>query len=541
MITQSEISVNVNVRNISKLRLKIDPNLKLGDFVTIPISLLDKGSHIKVTCTCDVCGNEKNIMYQKYRKNIQTGGYYSCSSKCAQTKVKNTNLQKFGKEYYTQTTEYLQRVKETNTQKYGSEYYLSSDVGKKTISEKNLQKWGVENPFQSKDIKKKIKELSLEKWGVDNPSKCSEIKSKLSKSIQETWKNKSKNFYKSNHNLDIIDYKGGIYTIECEKKHQYEISNHLLSNRIISKTESCLICNPYQISNTSGYEQQLYDFIESQNLGTEIIRNSRNIINPYEIDIYIPSLKLAYEFNGLYWHSAERKEKHYHYTKHKLCKELGIELIQIWEDDWKDKQNIIKSIISNKLKIVKNKIYARNCEIQFLNFKDTDQFLKTNHLMGSCRSKYNIGLIHNSEIVSVMCFGKLRKCHGSTERNDDFEMYRFCNKLDTSIRGGASKLLSFFYKKIHFRKIFTYFDKSLGYNNLYEKIGFEFISETPIGYHYIQQGKRKHRYTFRKDNLIKLGFDKSKTESEITSEIGLKKIYNPGSYKYQLSRENMFE
>lgn len=536
MITQTEILIKVNVRNISKLRMELDKELKLGDQATIPISLLDHGSHIKVNCKCDICGREKDIMYQKYVKNIKNGGFYSCSSKCAQSKVKNTNLEKFGQEYYTKTKEYSQRVKETNTLKYESEYYLSSNIGKKTISEKNLEKWGVENPFQSEEIKERIKETCLQKWGVDNPSKSNEIKSKLSESNKKSWQNKFKNFYKSNHNLDIIDYDdSGIYTIQCLKNHQYQITNRLLSNRIIVNTEPCLVCNPYQTSNTSGYEEQLFDFI-LKNLEVEIIRNSRNIIKPYEIDIYIPQLKLAFEFNGLYWHSDERKSKNYHYLKHKLCKELDIELIQIWEDDWKYKQEIVKSIILNKIKINKNKIYARNCEIKFLNFTDADKFLKANHLMSSCRSKYNIGLIYNNEIVSIMCFGKLRKSLGSISKNEDYEMYRFCNKLDTSIIGGASKMMSFFLKKIDFDNIFTYFDKSLGHNNLYEKIGFEFISETPIGYHYIQQGIRKHRYNFRKEKLVKLGFDKSKTEMEITHEMGLKKVYNSGSYKYQFRK-----
>jgi very-short-patch-repair endonuclease len=65
----------------------------------------------------------------------------------------------------------------------------------------------------------------------------------------------------------------------------------------------------------------------------QIIENSRKIIQPYELDIYIPKKKIAIEFNGLYWHSSERKEKDYHYQKYKKCKEKGIKLIQIFEDD----------------------------------------------------------------------------------------------------------------------------------------------------------------------------------------------------------------
>jgi hypothetical protein len=61
---------------------------------------------MNIKVKCDICGKEKEIMFQKYIKNISNGGFYSCSSKCAQDKIKKTNKDKFGKEYYTQTNEY---------------------------------------------------------------------------------------------------------------------------------------------------------------------------------------------------------------------------------------------------------------------------------------------------------------------------------------------------------------------------------------------------------------------------------------------------
>ena len=33
------------------------------------------------------------------------------------------------------------------------------------------------------------------------------------------------------------------------------------------------------------------------------------MINPYEIDIYLPNLNLAFEFNGVYWHCDLYKNK----------------------------------------------------------------------------------------------------------------------------------------------------------------------------------------------------------------------------------------
>ena len=97
------------------------------------------------------------------------------------------------------------------------------------------------------------------------------------------------------------------------------------------------------------------------NLNSEYLEgisiSNRSIINPFELDLYIPKLNLAIEFNGLYWHSEVYKDKFYHKAKYKKCNENGIELIQIFEDDW----NI------NKLKILDliNKKY-NNRDIEFI-------------------------------------------------------------------------------------------------------------------------------------------------------------------------------
>lgn len=83
-----------------------------------------------------------------------------------------------------------------------------------------------------------------------------------------------------------------------------------------------------------------------------IINNSRKIIPPYEIDVYIPDLKIAFEFNGDYWHSddviRERSgisADEYHNRKVKLCADKGIDLFFVWESEWLDQRDIIEQRI----------------------------------------------------------------------------------------------------------------------------------------------------------------------------------------------------
>jgi hypothetical protein len=134
-------------------------------------------------------------------------------------------------------------------------------------------------------------------------------------------------------------------------------------------------------------ELELFNFLKATYNSVEKLR-----LKNYEFDAYIPELKLAFEFNGLYWHSSEFKDKKYHYNKWKFCKDNDINLITIWEDDWNFKQEIVKSIINNKLGVNINKIGARECEIKLVNNKESKEFLEQNHLQGNCNSTIKLGL-----------------------------------------------------------------------------------------------------------------------------------------------------
>ena len=101
---------------------------------------------------------------------------------------------------------------------------------------------------------------------------------------------------------------------------------------------------------------------DNSGLDWNLIFNSLNKIRD-EIDIFLPDNNLAIEFNGLYWHSTVYKNSDYHLNKTELCEKQGIQLMHIWEDDWLYKQDIIKSIILNKINATDN-INSTECEIK---------------------------------------------------------------------------------------------------------------------------------------------------------------------------------
>ena len=130
-----------------------------------------------------------------------------------------------------------------------------------------------------------------------------------------------------------------------------------------------------------------------------------------------------------------------------------------------------------------------------------------------------------------MTFGEQRKSMGLKSKNNGYELLRFCNKLNTSVIGGADKLFKYFIKNYKPKEVISYADRSWSQGDLYKKLGFNFVRKTPPNYYYIIGNKKYYRFNFRKDKLIREGFDSLKSEHEIMLERKIYRIYDSGSLK----------
>jgi len=145
------------------------------------------------------------------------------------------------------------------------------------------------------------------------------------------------------------------------------------------------------------------------------------------------------------------------------------------------------------------------------------------------------GLYFEDELVSLMTFCKLRKSLGQTSKEGNYELLRFCNKLDTSVIGGASKLFKHFLKEIKPIGVISYAlvewtngDK----DSLYDNLGFEEVGDTGLSWWWVVDGERKHRFNYRKDKLVREGFDANLTAVEIMHERGYFRLFGAGNIKY---------
>ena len=280
----------------------------------------------------------------------------------------------------------------------------------------------------------------------------------------------------------------------------------------------------------SQQEDKISDYIEND-LGLKIERNNRKIIgNGKEIDIFVPSEKIGFEFDGMIWHSEKYKDDNkYHVDKTNICLKCGIKLFHIYENEFVKNRNLVLNKISIILgKFNGKKLGARLCKIQEIQKIDAEIFLNNFHLQGFVSSTIYIGAFYKDELVGVMSFKKY---------GNNWELTRFATNYKYLCQGLGGKLFKYFTRNYEYNEIKSFADRRWTVdekNNIYTKLGFELESILKPDYAYTSnRGDYIHKFNFRKQTLHKkYGFPLTMTETEMATSLGYYKIWNCGLLKY---------
>ena len=287
----------------------------------------------------------------------------------------------------------------------------------------------------------------------------------------------------------------------------------------------CRLCG----KSASNPENEIYDYIIGLIDTCEVVRNNRKLLDGHEIDIYIPSLKIGFEYDGLYWHSeAEGKFKDYHISKTENANSKGIRLIHIFEDEWLEH----KEIILNKIKHIIGKdsasvIGARKCSVTVISNDNAKQFLERYHIQGYANSTLYYGAFYSGELVGVMSFLK--------EHDGNWNLTRFATNFKYRLPGLANKILKNFIVDNNPNEIKTFLDRRWGtaQDNVYTKMGFKLVDTLKPDYSYIKGHTRYHKFGFRKQILHKkYGLPLTMTEKQMCDKLGFYRIWNCGLFKY---------
>ena len=477
---------------------------------------------------CLVCGKPTKL------RNFAEGYTTYCSTAC-------TNKHAFS------TPEFRKKISEGISRKYNENYYREKYIH---ATEKTGENFLVKNYCKLGDFyinKNKYERLINEKANLCE--KCA---------IE-------------NITLKVVDYSLGKFLNEIPYRIRYpEMYNTIIANckestasfsekrfmelNKIEKRPICPICNIREtkyIGSFSGYTKTctektciLTSSSEEKNIYDLVKLSFPDAISGFkldnnELDIYIPSLKIGIEYNGLYWHSENFRKINYHIDKTNFFEAHGIQLITIWEDDWLFKPEIVKSIIFNKL-VKSDRIFARKCILKIVSSEETKKFLNENHLQGECNDSIRYGLFYENELVSLMTFGKSRMILNSDTIENNYELLRFCNKLNFTVIGGASKLFNYFKKNNKFENIISYANRDISTGKLYKKLGFNLVKKTKPGYWWCKDNHKFHRSNFMKHKIVAKEDYDSTSESQEMIARGYFKVWNAGNLKYIYSNCAIF-
>lgn len=472
-------------------------------------------------------------------------------------KYRQTNREKYGVDNPALNEEVKRKTAATNTERYGAATPLQADTIQSKTQDTISKRYGVKYPFQSKNIRDKAKltfrknnpdvadsmqlarEGAYRKYDGKNPFTDPEVKEKIRQKVKER--------YGADHIKTIHLDPETIRVLRDPFELQDLLQKYTFKNAAeylhVDPTTLSRWCAKYDLLDERQFEQsyqesKIAEYIER--LGFKVVRNTRQFIPPKEIDILIPERKIAVEYCGLYWHSDKggKRDKQYHLEKLRNVEEKGYRLITIFEDEWMNKPDIVKSTLAHTLGVNNAApIYARKCKVKEINKSDASAFFRDNHLIGGDLFAYHfLGLFDtNNNLVACMAFCRTQPTieHKNLGFKEAWQLVRFATNK-SKVSGAAGKLLKHFERNQKWDIIYTYADCRWSTGDLYHQLGFTNDSFDPPGkwylsanyktrYHYTIGRKKKWRHKYDIENL---------TEDEIMNAEGYDRIWDCGKLRF---------
>jgi len=488
--------------------------------------------------TCiEAHGHPHPMQSDTIKKKIQETNKkrFGCISPLGNTdirkKSKLTCQRKYNVEHNFCEGDLRDKIKQTFVKKYGCENPMqNTEVHKKAV-QTLVKHHGVDNPMKSDTIRKKAQATCLTNHGVTNPMHSSVIKSKCSFTKQQAVVHEM--FFGNRLGKTIVPlFTEKEFTSGKDKRYKFvcntcntEFTSYIQNGNI----PRCYTCHPI-LRGTSNIEKELFEFIKQ--LDDCAVQGTKSIIPPLELDIFSEKFKLAFEINGLYWHSeiGGNKTNTYHVHKTNECNKRNIQLVHIFEDEWVHKRLIIQNKIKSLFGSQQKSIGARQTNIHPISAAVAKRFLNDNHIQGYSSSRHYLGMFFDSDLISVLSFGQSRFQAG------ELEIIRYCSTVP--ITGGFQKFLKYIQTKFRISRIVTFADKRFsGTNNVYTRSNFKLISETTPSYFYTDYSQRFYRMQFQKHKLSrKLAIYKDTLSTWQNMQLnGYDRIWDCGNYKYEYS------
>lgn len=305
---------------------------------------------------------------------------------------------------------------------------------------------------------------------------------------------------------------------KCPQGHSYKAEN---DNRV--RGSQCPRCAKH----VSRMETEVSDYLKHL-LGEDAVKTSdRSLISPYELDMVVPGMRIAVEFNGVYWHTEDYgKSKWYHYDKWKRCQEQGYQLIQIWEDTWMQHPEAVKAMLAAKVGAdTRERVFARKTTVVTVTTQEAQDFLNFHHIQGWTRASTYLGLRDQTgTLVAVCAFKKVK---------DVVVLERYATSAH--VVGGQSKLLAAYDREHEYAQMVTFADREVSDGGLYEATGWRSDGILNPDYRYAVKGTRVHKFNYRLARFkadTELEFKEGLSERELAALNHLPRVWDSGKVRY---------
>lgn len=336
----------------------------------------------------------------------------------------------------------------------------------------------------------------------------------------------------------------------CEKGHEWRamVDNR---NALGGRATACPSCwSACRVSRAEKEVAEVISLLLGENVAVHT--SNRSAVHRVELDVYIPDMKLAIEFNGLYWHSELRgKDSTYHTQKTRKCAEAGIQLIHVWEDDWRDRRDIVIRALAHRLgatgqldtpgvlslpdPTLSLRYGARTLSRELLTHEESAEFLRANHIQGAASGTLHVGLRDkNSMLRAVLVVKRV----GNKNHVGEWRIERYATR--GIIPGGFTRALKYAEETIadqggNLTKWVTFSDSALSDGGLYASTGFVAEESIPADYMYVVNGNREHKFGYRlkrfrdDDDLL---YEDGLTERELAQLNEIPRIWDTGKTRW---------
>lgn len=417
-------------------------------------------------------------------------------------------------------------------------YCGSVECEKMRCKLKNKRAQTIRNKKRKKEKINKLKHFLFKTYNTEEFTGIVKIKSPTTHNMMYTQEYVEYCFSKYGYTvLDKYKNSGTKMNVICPNGHPQKIGFY----NFVSRNQRCKKCALETKVCGTKWENDIFKMLVKNDIVFDY-RTKTVLPSGKELDFYIPKYGVAVELCGLYWHSESggKKGRRYHKDKQKECIKNNIRLITVFEDEYINFPDVVKSRILHALGVSKQRVYARKTKIEIINNKLARWFLAKHHLQKGSPCKFSIGMFSGEDLVGVMTWGAVSRAHTKVDGLPTLELKRFAFIPYLHVVGGASKLFKYSIKyiknnlkEVEFIKSFCDMRYANNKNTIYRILGFDLYNETDYSPHYID---KSYSTRIRNQSLRKTKEEKNlnMTEWELRKEQGYDRIWDCGHRSYIL-------